>query len=185
VAYQLDWEIATNLPFDLDAEIETYRQAVAAHKLTIGIPAPVADPLVETIVSVFGGAYEIINEPPPPPPPPPVNLYAIAADARYIAETNGVMLDGVRVLTDRDSQGLINGAVSLAQINPAISIRFKTAAGIFVTLNATQVLGIGLAVGTHVQNCFAREADVAAEIAANILTTPAAVRARFADLTLS
>lgn len=127
----------------------------------------------------WDGTQVVSNAPPPP------DFYAVAAEARYLAETSGIILDGVRVLTDRDSQGLINGAVSLAQINPATSIRFKTAVGVFVTLGATQIIGIGIAVGQHVQNCFAREADVAAEIAAGILTTPEAVRARFANLTLS
>lgn len=182
--FELDWEFTVNLEYDLDAEIAAYKAAKEAHQFTVGVPAPSTYPLVQLIVDSYGGEYVIINEPGAPPPPPPPDLYAVAAEARYIAETGGLMLDGTVVLTDRDSQGLINGAVSLAQINPAISIRFKTASGLFVTLNATQILGIGLAVGTHVQNCFAREADVAGEIAAGVLTTESAVRARFADLNL-
>ncbi|MFO0407817.1 MAG: DUF4376 domain-containing protein, partial [Labrys sp. (in: a-proteobacteria)] len=117
-------------------------------------------------------------------PTPPINLSAIAAEARYLAETSGIALNGATILTDRESQALINGAVSLCQINPAATVKFKTVSGAFVTLDATQVIGIGVAVGTHVQACFAREADVASEIAAGTLTTEAAVRARFNDLVM-
>ena len=118
-------------------------------------------------------------------PAPMPNLFDVAAAARYDAEVSGIVLNGSVILTDRDSQGLINGAVALVQINPGAVVRFKTAAATFVTLNAQQVIGIGVAVGAHVQACFAREADVAAEVAAGILTTPEGVRLRFSDLTRS
>jgi hypothetical protein len=115
----------------------------------------------------------------------PPNLLAIAADARYTAETSGIVSPtGAVILTDRQSQALINGAVSLCQINPAATVQFKTGQDAFVTLTAAQVIGTGVAVGTHVQACFAREADVASEIAAGTLTTEAAVRARFNDLVM-
>lgn len=116
-------------------------------------------------------------------PLPAANLYQIAADARYKAEISGIVLGQAPILTDRQSQALINGAVALVQLNPTATVRFKTAAGTFSSLNAQQVIGIGVAVAQHVQACFAREADVALEIAAGTLTTPDAVIARFADLT--
>ena len=120
-----------------------------------------------------------------PDPLPAASLYAIAADARYKAEVSGILLGQAPILTDRQSQALINGAVALVQLNPTATARFKTAAGTFSTLNAQQVIGIGVAVAQHVQACFAREADVALEIAAGTLTTPDAVISRFADLTRS
>ncbi len=117
-----------------------------------------------------------------PDPIPKQDLGAVAAEARYLAEVSGILLGGAPILTDRESQGLINGAVALAQINPAILIRFKTATNDFVTLDAQAIFAIGVAVGTHVQNCFARESQVATEIQTNVLATEAQVRARFADL---
>lgn len=118
-----------------------------------------------------------------PDPAPAVSLYDVAAAARYDAEISGISLNGTPILTDRQSQALINGAVSLCERDPTRLIRFKTGSNVFVTLDATTVFAIGVAVGGHVQACFAREAEVSAEIAAGTLTTPAAVRARFTDLT--
>lgn len=113
---------------------------------------------------------------------PGPDLYEVAAAARYNAETGGITVGGQLILTDRQSQALINGAVVLCGQNPATEIVFKTYPNAFVTLDAAQITAIGVAVGSHVQACFAREAEVAAEIANGTLITPAAVIARFDDL---
>lgn len=120
-----------------------------------------------------------------PDPLPVASLFVVAGEARYKAETSGIVVSGSAILTDRQSQALINGAVSFVQLNPTASVRFKVATGAFATLSAQQVIGIGLAVAQHVQACFAREADVAVEIATGVLTTADAVIARFSDLTRS
>lgn len=120
-----------------------------------------------------------------PDPLPVASLFVVAGEARYKAEVSGIVVSGFTIQTDRESQGLINGAVSLVQLNPTATVRFKIATATFATLNAQQIIGIGVAVAQHVQLCFAREADVAYEIAAGTLTTPDAVISRFADLTRS
>lgn len=120
-----------------------------------------------------------------PDPVPAASLFVVAGEARYRAETSGIVVGGSEILTDRQSQALINGAVSFVQLNPTATVRFKIATATFRTLNAGQVIAIGVAVAQHVQACFAREADVAAEIATGVLTTADAVIARFSDLTRS
>lgn len=55
--------------------------------------------------------------------------------------------------------------------------RWKTASGEFVTLTAPQIIALALAVRAHVQACFDREADLAAQIRA--AADPAAVALTF------
>lgn len=75
---------------------------------------------------------------------------------RYEKENGGMTVNGMNVKTDDRSKSLLNGAVSLCQINPAATVSWKTDSG-FVLLNATQVIAIGAAVGTFVQECFTAE----------------------------
>jgi hypothetical protein len=85
------------------------------------------------------------------------------AAIRYARETGGITVNGVAVATDLVSQAKINGALALVQVQPATSIKWKAAAG-FVTLDAAAVQAVALAVGRHVQACFAREAQLTDEI---------------------
>ncbi|ENN87815.1 hypothetical protein RHSP_47688 [Rhizobium freirei PRF 81] len=103
------------------------------------------------------------------PEPPPVDLYAYAATKRYAVETGGIVLGGMRVMTDRSSQSLITGADNYVQANPDALVKFKTAAG-FVELSAAQTTAIANAVGEHVQASFAAESEVNARIAAGTIT---------------
>lgn len=101
-------------------------------------------------------------------------LNLLAAE-RYRRETAGLIVDGHTVLTDRQSQALITGAHALALAEgPGFATRFKTADG-FVTLDQAQVIALAVAVGRHIQACFAREAEIAATVAA--ARTVAEVRA--------
>ncbi len=101
-------------------------------------------------------------------------LNLLAAE-RYRHETAGLLVDGHTVLTDRQSQALITGAHALALAEGAgFTTRFKTAGG-FVTLDQAEVIALAIAVGRHIQACFAREADIAATVAA--AQTVAEVRA--------
>ncbi|SCB51856.1 DUF4376 domain-containing protein [Rhizobium lusitanum] len=104
------------------------------------------------------------------PEPIPVDLYAYAAIKRYAVETGGVVIDGMRVMTDRQSQSLITGAYNYVQANPEVTVKFKTAAG-FVELTAAQMTAIANAVGAHVQASFAAEGEVDKQIIAGTITT--------------
>lgn len=108
-------------------------------------------------------------------------IIAYAADARWRRETGGIVVAGAAIATDRQSQAMISGAHAFVQANPAAIIRWKSPAG-FVTLDAATVTAIALAVGAHVQACFAAEADVLAAIAAGTVTTTAEIDAVFAAL---
>lgn len=85
------------------------------------------------------------------------------AGQRYAVETGGTEVSGMAVATDRDSQGLIVGAAFTASLDPSYTVRWKTAAG-FVTLDATAMIALALAVRTHVQAAFDREAEILALI---------------------
>jgi hypothetical protein len=109
------------------------------------------------------GAYEVA-----PYEPPQVVLSVYAASKRYEKETGGITLNGIPIATDRQSQAMITGAYNYVQVNAAATIKWKAENG-FVELNAAQITALALAVGAHVQACFAKEAEVVAD--ANITTT--------------
>lgn len=98
------------------------------------------------------------------------------AAKRYAIETGGITVAGAHVATDRASQSMITGAVVRAQLDPASTASFKAESG-FVTLTATQMLGVGVAVAAHVQACFAAEAAVLAKIESGAIKTLADVDA--------
>lgn len=81
------------------------------------------------------------------------------AAARYEAETSGVLVGGVIVKTDRESQALITGAALQAMADSEYSCQWKAEQG-FITLTAEQIQGVAVAVRMHVQACFDREAEL-------------------------
>lgn len=110
------------------------------------------------------------------PEPPPVDLTKYAADKRWRVETGGITVAGAAIPTSREDQAMITGAVAFAQLNPDASIQFKAVSG-WVTLTATQMVGIGLSVGTHVQACFAAEAAIDADVDGGTITTAEQIEA--------
>ncbi|AVA22176.1 MULTISPECIES: DUF4376 domain-containing protein [unclassified Rhizobium] len=110
------------------------------------------------------------------PEPAPVDLYVYAATKRYAIETGGIVFNGTKIATDRQSQALITGAYAYVQANPTVTVNFKTANG-FVILTVEQVTAIANAVGAHVQASFAAEDAVAQAIAAGTIKTTADVDA--------
>lgn len=85
-------------------------------------------------------------------------LAAIAA-RRYEAEIAGIAFAGMPLATDRDSQGLINGAALSAYTDPSYVCRWKTSAG-YVTLDAATLKAVAKAIRDHVQACFDREDEL-------------------------
>jgi len=108
-------------------------------------------------------------------------LPTYAAKKRWDVETGGITVSGATVDTSRESQAMITGAHSFALANPAAVISYKSASG-FVTLDAAAMVAVATAVGQHVQACFAREAEVVAAVAAETVTSRAAIDAAFADV---
>ncbi len=90
------------------------------------------------------------------------------AAARYAVETGGVEISGAIVLTDRESQSMLIGAVLQAIQDSEYTCQWKTASG-WVSLDTTTLIAMGLAVRTHVQACFDKEKTLceAVDAAAN------------------
>lgn len=93
----------------------------------------------------------------------PVDLLAGSDQKRWELETGGIFFAGLPIETSRESQALIHGAFSLAQMDAEASFRFK-AGEAFITLSSAQIIAIGEAVARHVQACFSWQADVRAGI---------------------
>jgi hypothetical protein len=102
-------------------------------------------------------------------------LAALAAH-RYAIETGGLTLqDGTRIGTDREHCAIITGkTVYLGKKPNALSVKWKGRNG-FVEIPRAQFEEIAIAVVEHVQRCFDKEAQHAAEIEA--LASPADVAA--------
>ena len=64
---QIPRETYEALTFDLDAEVDAFKAAMAAHAATVGVPAPVADQLVEAVH--WAGGYVVVDAPAEPEPP--------------------------------------------------------------------------------------------------------------------
>lgn len=97
--------------------------------------------------------------------------------ARDAAIARGIEVDGLRLQTDDLSQSRLTAAALAARLDPALPLRWKLATGDFVALSAPQIIALALAVRAHVQACFDREADLAAQIRA--AADPAAVALTF------
>lgn len=81
---------------------------------------------------------------------------ALLADLRFQKETAGIVVGGVSIKTDRESQALISGAYSSLKNGLLTSIDWKGANG-WVTVTLAQLEPIAQAVASHVQACFTRE----------------------------
>lgn len=91
------------------------------------------------------------------------------AARRFQAETGGVIVEGIQVNTERDSQALLTGAAFAASLDPDYLIKWKSATG-FVELNRDQVIGLASEVRAFVQACFNREAELLGFVADGSIT---------------
>lgn len=116
-------------------------------------------------------------------PPSIAQLVAYAAARRFTAETGGVIVSGVSVSTDRDSQSMVANAYAGMAASGAASVRFKADSG-WIELTFDQLKAVALAVFAHVQACFSAEDAADAAINANppTITTFAQIDAAFAEL---
>jgi len=87
------------------------------------------------------------------------------ARVRYEKETGGISVNGVQVLTDRESQFTVSAAYARATSDPTATVRWKAVNG-FVTLDAAAIIQTGAAVFNHVQTCFSREGELREQIEA-------------------
>ena len=109
-------------------------------------------------------------------PPRETDLLAYAAAKRWAVQTGGVTVGGIAIDTSDASRSMIADAVAYVQAAGVPSVEFKAASG-WVTLGTAEVVAIGLAVGAHVQQCFAAERAVALAIDGRTITTTAEIDA--------
>ena len=138
----------------------------------IPFTASVADPDPST-AHIYAAIMES-EEPIAPYAPPAVSLedaksalLAALATRRWQAEEAGIVIGGVPIKTDRESQTKLTGAYLKADRDPEFTIsNWKVAEGLFVTLDAATIIATGDAVTAHVQACFDKEAELTADILA-------------------
>jgi hypothetical protein len=98
-------------------------------------------------------------------------LKSYAAAVRYRKETSSTTIGGITLLTDRESQTMIIGAVVAAMRDPSFVVRWKAADGSFIVLDAPTIIMIGTAMSAFIEACFSAEAHVAEQIDAGAITT--------------
>lgn len=97
------------------------------------------------------------------------------ADWRYRMETSGIVVGGVAVRTDRESQAMLAGAYTSLKEGFVNEIQWKQADGTFTTLTLPAVEAVASAVAAHVQMSFASEKQYADQV--NACTTVEEVQA--------
>ena len=104
------------------------------------------------------------------PPVPIGDLYAARlaelADRRWQQEIAGIVVLGMPIRTDRESQGLLTSAYIMAKLNPTFAVNWKAGNGQFIAADAPMIVAVGDAVTAHVQGCFDREAELTADLTA-------------------
>ncbi|EBB6195745.1 DUF4376 domain-containing protein [Salmonella enterica] len=86
------------------------------------------------------------------------------ADVRYRKETGGIELEGMKILTDRESQAQLTGAYQSLASGLITQTDWKAADG-WMTVTKEQIEPVAKAVATHVAGCFAAEKAVSEQIA--------------------
>lgn len=119
-------------------------------------------------------------------PPPSVSELVAYAEARQAALMAGGFAFDVAasgqpaevVQADTDLSGRLNlaGLVSLAQINASFTSIWVQAGG-GLTLTASEIIALGVAVGTFVEQTYQALATVLANIASGVITTTAQIDA--------
>ena len=83
---------------------------------------------------------------------------------RELAVNAGVVVEGMTFHTDDVSQQRIFSAAVSAMRDPTLIVKWKTASGAFVSLDAGAVLTTADAVRSHVQACYEREAALLVQL---------------------
>lgn len=84
-------------------------------------------------------------------------LLAMVAEKRWQLETSGILVSGVPIKTDRESQAQITGAYTSLKSGLIDSTPWKAADGSFSLVTIEELGPIAKAVADHVSACFAAE----------------------------
>jgi len=114
---------------------------------------------------------------------PGLDLAAYTSAAHAALRDGGVTVGGMRIRTDGESRGLIDGAYALSVAQPDTAIDFKAANG-WVTIDAATMQTVAVAVGKWVQACYSAYRQVDGNVTSGAYTTPAQIDAAFAAVTL-
>lgn len=112
-----------------------------------------------------------------------LDLTAYIAAAHAALRDGGVTVGGMRVKTDAESRGLIDGAYALSQARPDSTIDFKAATG-WAGIDSQTMQTVSIAVGLWVQACYSAYRRLDEGRAVGTVTTTAQVDAAFAAVTL-
>jgi hypothetical protein len=111
------------------------------------------------------------NRPTPPPAPTLDEMnaqrLAVLAERRWRAEGAGVTVGDIRMQTTRDASTPLARVYQRARADPQFACpAWKLGAGEFISIDNAMLVAIGDAVEAHVQDCFLREREICALIAA-------------------
>ena len=98
--------------------VADFASALDAHRFTVDIPAPTADPVVELVVRQYGGQYEVEPEPEVPLEPDPDVPPTAWRVSTY------------RIVRRLEEVGLIDAADAALAAQPVLFRRFYTAGSI-------------------------------------------------------
>ncbi len=102
--------------------VADFAAAIEAHRFTVDIPAPTADPLIEIVVRQHGGLYDVEPEPEPEPPPEPEPDPDPAPTSWRVST--------YRIVRRLEDFGLIDAADQALTASPTLFRRFYTAGSI-------------------------------------------------------
>lgn len=91
------------------------------------------------------------------------------AQKRWEVETGGIVLNNMEIDTSRQSQALLTGAVTAAQIDPTITVKWKLGNGSIV-MDKAQLEAVAMSVRNHIQACFDREIELIEAVDAGTYT---------------
>jgi hypothetical protein len=102
------------------AAVADFAAALEAHRFTVDVPAPTADPVVELVVRQYGGQYDIEPEPEPDVPldPGPTPVPTTWRISTY------------RIVRRLEEVGFIEAADAALAAQPMLYRRFYTAGSI-------------------------------------------------------
>ncbi|MBN9021188.1 MAG: hypothetical protein J0H08_03660 [Rhizobiales bacterium] len=95
--------------------VAAFVDAIEAHRYTVDVPAPTADPVVERVVRQYSGQYDIEPEPDPGPEPEPEQPPTNWRVSTY------------RIVRRLEEAGLIDAADAALAAQPVLFRRFYTA----------------------------------------------------------
>ena len=95
--------------------VTSFAAAIEAHRFTVDVPAPTADPLIELVVRQHGSEYDVEPQLEPDPDPEPEQPPTAWRVSTY------------RIVRRLEAAGLINAADAALAAQPVLFRRFYTA----------------------------------------------------------